>query len=73
MAMRTMITAMDNGGDCNGEDLEGLHLMGPQLHQFDGLENLFGNFAAKLECWGKEDYDDNKSVVEEDGEYAPER
>ncbi len=59
-----------NGGDCNGKDLEGLHLMGWWLHQFDELKKLFDNFMAELE-WGNKDYVHNL-VVKEDGEYAPE-
>ncbi len=56
-------SALDGNGD--NKDLEGLHQMGWWLNQFNVLENLFHDFAGKLE-WGNKDYDHNP-LVEEDG------
>ena len=56
-------------GDCDNNNLEGLRRLGPRLHQFDKIEHLFNNFAAKLE-WGNEDYN-HDTLVDDDGQYAP--
>ncbi len=58
-----------NDGDSDDGDLEGLRCLGRRLHQFDEIEHLFDNFAAKLE-WGNEDYNHDPRV-DVDGEYAP--
>ncbi len=58
-----------NDGDSDDGNLEGLRRLGRRLRQFDEIEHLFDNFAAKLE-WGNEDYN-HDPLVDDDGEYAP--
>jgi hypothetical protein len=48
----------------DGDDLDGLHLLGWRLHQFDVLDHLFNDIVSDME-WGDDDFDHNNPDAED--------